>query len=144
MNDLIYLAQTDTTAGFLSQDRAKLNAIKGREKDQKIIRAVKDLATLKSFVRVPSAHKVKVRRAKKTTFIYQNGEAIRVVFGDHRSFFTRLSWAYSTSANRTKERFDEAWANDKADIIALDWRGLFESPPSKIFRLGKKRVRKVR
>jgi hypothetical protein len=85
-----------------------------------------------------------VRRAKKTTFIYANGEALRLVFGDHAAFFRAVEWAYSTSANATGERFDAAWAIAKADVIAIDRRGLYEEAPSKIYRLGKMRLKKVR
>ena len=31
---MIYLAQTDTTAGFLSKNLEEINALKGRAKDQ--------------------------------------------------------------------------------------------------------------
>ncbi|MDR1452338.1 MAG: Sua5 YciO YrdC YwlC family protein [Helicobacteraceae bacterium] len=141
---LVFLAQTDTTAGLLSRDKRRLNEIKGREADQKVIRAVCDLATLKTFVRVPIAHRNRVRRAKKTSFIYPNGEALRLIFGDHGSFFETIKWAYSTSANRNKEPFDEEWARAQADAIVTDRRGLFESAPSKMYRLGKMRAKKVR
>lgn len=140
----VFLAQTDTTAGLLSQDSAILNQIKGREANQKVIRAVGDLATLKTFARVPIAHRNLIRRAQKTTFIYPNGEAIRVIFGEHRAFFAKLKWAFSTSANPSGARFDKAWACDQAGAIVTDGRGLFEAAPSKMYRLGKMRAKKVR
>jgi tRNA A37 threonylcarbamoyladenosine synthetase subunit TsaC/SUA5/YrdC len=144
LKSLIYLAQTDTTAGLLSQNKARLNAIKGREKNRKIIRAVGDAATLKTFARAPIAHRNLVRRARKTTFIYPNGEAIRLIFGEHKAFFDRLKWAYSTSANKSGGRFDENWARLHANAIVLDKRGLFEAAPSKMYRLGKTRLKKIR
>ncbi|MDR0664253.1 MAG: Sua5 YciO YrdC YwlC family protein [Helicobacteraceae bacterium] len=140
----VYLAQTDTTVGLLSQDKEKLNKIKGRLADQKIIRAVCDLAALRAFARVPIAHRNLVRRARQTTFVYPNGEAIRLIFGEHRSFFETIKWAYSTSANKTGERFDIEWARAQADAIVIDRRGLFEAAPSKMYRLGKMRSKKIR
>ena len=45
----IYLTQTDTTVGFLSQDYKKLNKIKKRPFNKKILIEVDSLNTLKKF-----------------------------------------------------------------------------------------------
>lgn len=69
---MIFLAQTDTTAGFLSKDYKELNRAKKREQDQPCVLATAKFSELKNFVRVPQKFKNFVRRAKKTTFIYAN------------------------------------------------------------------------
>ena len=76
---MIYLAQSDTTAGLLSQDKAKLNVLKGRAKDKPCVITVASLCVLKGFARVSKAHKALVRRSKKTSFIYPNGLCLRCV-----------------------------------------------------------------
>jgi tRNA A37 threonylcarbamoyladenosine synthetase subunit TsaC/SUA5/YrdC len=139
---MIFLVQTDTTAGLLSQDGAALNAAKGRDTDQKLIRAVGSFMTLKKFARVPPAHRNLVRRSRGRSFVFPNGEALRVVFGAHRRFFDRMEWAFSTSANRRGERFDQKWAESVSDCFVLTPDGFRENAPSGIVRLG--RARKVR
>jgi tRNA A37 threonylcarbamoyladenosine synthetase subunit TsaC/SUA5/YrdC len=141
----IYLVQTDTTVGFLSQNREKLNKIKNRKIDKPVLREVDSFKTLKSFVRAPDKYKKMIRRAKKTTFIYPNGESFRVVKDNtHLEFLKKFKWMYSTSANKTGERFDERWAKEKADIIVEDKRGFFEGEASKIYKINNKRIKKIR
>jgi len=140
----IYLVQTDTTVGFLSQNKEKLNKIKGRKKNQKILREVDSLETLKTFVRVPNKFKKKIRNAKKTTFIYSNGESFRVVRDErHLEFLKKFKWMYSTSANMTGCKFDEKWAREKADIIVED-REFFEGEASSIYKLSKEKIKRIR
>ena len=76
---MIYLAQTDTTAGFLSKNLEEINALKGRAKDQPCLITSAKFDELKKIVRVPNQFKNWVRRAKKTTFIYPNNQAVRIV-----------------------------------------------------------------
>ena len=76
---MIYLAQTDTTVGFLSQDLKKLNAIKNRPLNQPCLICVSKFRNLQNFSRIPKKYKNLIRRSKKTTFIYPNSQAIRVV-----------------------------------------------------------------
>ena len=141
--NIIYLTQTDTTVGFLSQNKNKLNQIKNRNIDQKILREVDSLDTLKSFVRVPNRFKKQIRRAKKTTFIYPNGESFRVVKEKrHLEFLKKFIWMYSTSANLTGKKFDQNWAIEKADIIVGN--NFFEGEPSTIYKLSKTKIKKVR
>ena len=141
----VYLAQTDTTAGFLSQDAARLAAIKGRDPKKPFLREADSLATLKNFARIPKKYKKRVRRARRTTFVYPNGEALRVVFDEaHLRFLRRFGWMYSTSANRSGEEFDLEFAKEAADVVAEDERGLFAGKPSKIVRLNKGKIKKVR
>jgi len=141
----IYLAQTDTTVGFLSQDKEKLNKLKKRPLNKPVLREVDSLNTLKNFVRVPKRFKKQVRRAKKTTFIYPNKESFRVVKDKkHLEFLKKFSWMYSTSANLHGKSFDKKWAKEVVDVVVEDKRGLFEGEASKIIKLGKKRCIKLR
>jgi len=140
----IYLVQTDTTVGFLSQNKEVLNIIKGRKKSQKILREVDCLETLKEFVRVPNKFKKIVRNARKTTFIYLNGESFRIVKDDrHLEFLKKFKWMYSTSANITGCKFDEKWAREKADIIVED-REFFEGEASRIYKISREKIKKIR
>ncbi|MDR2904875.1 MAG: Sua5 YciO YrdC YwlC family protein [Helicobacteraceae bacterium] len=140
----IFLAQTDTTAGFLSLDSARLNLIKGRDPRQKILRAARDLRTLKTLARVPAAHKNLIRRSRKITFLFPNGEAVRIASGDHKSFFARQSWFYSTSANLSGREFDLNIAENLADTITRDSRGFFAAPASAIYKLSRAKIKKLR
>ncbi len=142
---LVYLVQTDTTVGFLSQNSDKLADSKQRSKKQPFIRCVDSLATLKEFARVPKKYKNFVRRVKKTTIIYPNSQAIRVVKDEeHLKFLKKLKWAYSSSANLTKKSFDESYAREKADIIVEDSRGFSENAPSVMLKINNKRWRRLR
>jgi tRNA A37 threonylcarbamoyladenosine synthetase subunit TsaC/SUA5/YrdC len=143
--DLIYLAQTDTTVGFLSQNMRKLNQIKNRDLDKPCIICLFSNHELKKRTRVPNFLKNRVRRAKKTTFLYPNEVAIRVVKNEkHSSYFKKFGWIYSTSANISSKNFNIEYAKEKADIIVEDERGFFEAPPSSFFRVGKRKLRRVR
>ena len=142
---LLFLVQTETTVGFLSQDSEKLATSKQRNKKQPFIRCVDSLKTLQNFTRVPKKFRNMVRRSNKATFIYLNGEALRVVNdSEHLKFLKKLRWAYSSSANLTKKTFDEKYAKQKADIIVEDSRGFFESKPSKMIKINRQKARKLR
>ncbi|WP_024954968.1 Sua5/YciO/YrdC/YwlC family protein [Sulfurospirillum arcachonense] len=142
---LVYLVQTETTVGFLSQDAEKLSDSKERDKKQPFIRCVDSLSTLKKFSRVPKKFKNKIRRSQKITFIYPNNQAIRLVKdSEHLKFLKQLQWAYSSSANLTKKNFDESYAKKKADIIVEDKRGFFEGKPSSIIKFNNKKLKKLR
>ena len=143
--DLVYLAQTETTAGFLSQNAEALSRIKNRPSGKSFLISVDSLSTLRTFTRVPKNHKNHVRRANKTTFAYPCGLAIRVVKDEeHLQFLRKFKWSYSTSSNLSGKGFDEAFATEKADVILFTCKGFFEDKPSSIFRLGKRKMRKLR
>lgn len=141
----IYLAQTDTTVGFLSKDMGRLNSIKGRPLDTPCLKSMVYFSELILHVRVPNRFKRYVRNSKNITFIYPNGEACRVVKNSlHRDFLLKFDWLYSTSANKNKEKFNENFAKMVADEIVVDKRGFFEAKSSSMEHLGrvsKKRVR---
>ncbi|GAA9043677.1 hypothetical protein HpHA136_14380 [Helicobacter pylori] len=141
---LVYLAQSDTTIGLLSKDREKLNALKNRPKNQSVLIESVDFTTLKSLVRTPNAFKNFIRRSAKTTFIYPNSKAVRVVRGRHGDFLKRFKTLYSTSANLTQCTYDKEIAFKLVDVVVSDERGLFESSSSKIFRLYKDKKVRVR
>jgi len=141
----IYLTQTDTTVGFLSRDFKKLNRIKKRNLDKKVLREVDSLTTLKTFVRVPNKFKKRVRRAKKTTFIYPNGNSFRVIKDEtHLRFLKKFKWMYSTSANLSGQKFDKKWAVKQADVIVENKEGFFEGNPSSIYKVNNFKIKKIR
>ena len=68
---MLYLAQTDTTAGFLSKDFREINKAKNRDLQTPCILTMARFSELLNFVRVPKAHKNLVRKARKTSFVYE-------------------------------------------------------------------------
>jgi len=142
---LVYLAQTDTTAGFLSQDEKKLKQIKNRVDKKRFIASVDSLKTLKTFTRIPKIHRKMIRRAKKTTIVYQNNQAIRVVKNkNHLRFLKKIRWAYSTSSNATGLEFEESFAKKNADVIIYNKYGFHEKKSSTIVKCGKITKRRLR
>jgi len=138
----IYLVQTNTTVGFLSQNLEKLNQIKKRPPNKKFLRVVN---SYKLLPRVPKIHKRRVRLTpNKITYVIKN-EAYRVITDkNHRKFLNKFKWMYSTSANESGKHFDEEFAKSKADIFVMDNRGYFEAKPSSIIKLYKKGLKKLR
>ncbi|MBX2078792.1 Sua5 YciO YrdC YwlC family protein [Campylobacter peloridis] len=140
---MIYLAQTDTTAGFLSKDLKALNSLKQRDINKACLITTAKFSELKKLTRVPNKFKNTIRKAKKTTFLYPNAKAIRVVKDcAHEKFLKEFDWLYSTSANLHEKKFDEKWAIQRADIV-VD-KVFFESSASKIFKLRDTRKIKLR
>ncbi|TKX29770.1 Sua5 YciO YrdC YwlC family protein [Campylobacter sp. MIT 12-5580] len=140
---MIYLAQTDTTAGFLSKDYKELNAVKNRSLSTPCLICMAEFSVLLGFTRVPNKHKNFVRKAKKTSFIYPNLKSFRVIKDHpHENFLKSHTWFFSSSANKHKKAFDEQWARHKADVIIDE--ELFEDTPSRILRLGRSKIRKIR
>lgn len=140
---MIYLAQTDTTAGFLSKDLKKLNSIKNRPLNQPCLICVSKFKNLQNFSRVPKKYKNLIRRSKKITFIYPNSQAIRVVKDHpHTKLLDKLGWAYSTSANPHKKAFDIEFAVANADII-IDTK-FTPAKASKIYKISKTNIRRIR
>ena len=68
---MLYLVQTDTTAGFLSKNFEEINKAKNRDLQTPCILTMAHFSELLNFVRVPKAHKNLVRRARKTSFVYE-------------------------------------------------------------------------
>ena len=135
---MIYLAQTDTTVGFLSTSTEELSYAKGRDEKQPFIICVSSFKKLKKLTRVAKKDKKLVRRSKKTTFIYPNNKAIRVVNDEkHNELLKRFDYLYSTSANEHKKSFDLNYALKMADIVVKTPEGFSENAPSKMIKLTK-------
>ncbi len=142
---MIYLAQTDTTVGFLSKDLCKLNLAKKRYIKTPCIKCVGSLGELNLYVRVPKKYKNLVRRAKKTTFIYPNFQSFRVIKSSpHKEFVQKHRWLYTTSANLTGQRFDEEYAREVADEVIECEGGFFETKPSNMYKLSRYKLKKIR
>jgi tRNA A37 threonylcarbamoyladenosine synthetase subunit TsaC/SUA5/YrdC len=142
-NTNIFLTQTDTTIGFVSQNADKITKIKQRPPHKHYIKAVNSLATLQTFTRVPSLHKKRVRRSKKTTFIMPNGHSCRLIEDKHHLLLLdRIKWAYTTSANLSGHSYDEAFAKEMADVIIEPLQQAKQA--SKIYMLGKKTLTRIR
>lgn len=145
ISKLIFLAQTDTTVGFLGKNQRILNAVKCRALDQNLILEVDSLSTLKDLTRIPQAFKNQIRRSLKATFIYPNCRSFRLV-GDfhHKLFLDGFKDLFSTSANPSGLGFDFEWARDRCDVMVLDSRGLSEKKASRIYKLSKSRIKRIR
>ena len=143
LKDKVFLTQTDTTIGFVSQNAEKLTDIKQRPPHKHYIKAVNNLETLQTFTRVPKRHKNRVRRATKTTFIMPNTYSYRVIQDRHHLLLiNRLKWAYTTSANLSNENYDEQFARQNANIIIEPLNYTMQS--SNIYKLGKKTIKRIR
>ena len=143
LKELVFLTQTDTTIGFVSQSAKRLTQIKLRPPHKHYIKAVDSLKTLQTFTRIPHRYKGLVRRAKKTTFILPDGNSYRVVHDPHHLLLLqRLKWAYTTSANRSGEPYDEAFAKAQADVIITPLKA--NQTPSTIYKLGKETIQRIR
>jgi tRNA A37 threonylcarbamoyladenosine synthetase subunit TsaC/SUA5/YrdC len=144
MREVVYLVQTDTTVGFLSQSKDRLYEIKQRDTNKPFIKVCDSFRSLSRFTRVPLKYRKMVRHSKKTTFVYNN-EAIRVVKDkEHLKFLKKLKWSYSTSANLSGDSFDKDFAIKMADVVVHDSRGFCENSASKIYKLHKNRIKKLR
>ncbi len=141
----VILVQTDTTVGFLSQDSKKLYEIKSRPAAKPFIKVYKDF---KSFLddgkRVVNSRKKLVRRSKKTTFIIDDF-SFRIAKPPLNSQLLRdTPWFYSTSANRSGEKFCRDFCESKADIIIEDAKGLSENSSSSLIKINSKKLRRLR
>ncbi len=145
-SSLVYLVQTDTTVGFSSSDDEKLSIIKQRPTTQKILQTVDSFKTLKQNTRVPKKFRKKVRNSKKTTFIYPNTHSFRVISKDDRfyGFISKFKSLYSTSANLTKQNFDFDFAYNHSNIIVFSKYEFNEKGSSSIYKINKKKIRKIR
>ena len=139
----VFLSSTDTTVGFLSRDRTALDRIKGRPSTQPYITVLPSLSSLRQRVRTPRRYRKMLRRSVRKTYIFPNGRSYRIV-GDarHLLLLERLGWAYSTSANPAGAPYDETFARQHADIVVEPL--LAGAAPSSIYKIGKKRIKKIR
>ena len=144
MKNNLFLTQTDTTIGFVSQDASKIDVAKQRLPEKHYIRVVDSLQTLKTFTRVPQKHKNRVRRAKRTTFIMPQGESFRVVKGTkHNLMLNRVKWLYSSSANLSGAEYNELYAKNMAEVL-VSFPNKNTGEASKIYRLGHRIIKSIR
>lgn len=143
---LVYLVQTDTTVGFSSINDEKLSNIKQRDINQKILKTVDSFDTLEKFTRVPKKYRNMVRKSKKTTFIYPNLHSFRVINKDSHffDFISKFKILSSTSANKTKESFEYNYASKYSDVEVINNLGFFETSSSKIYKLYKNNLKRIR
>lgn len=140
---LVFLTQTDTTIGFVSQNDARLSEIKQRPSHKHYIKALPSLAALNTFARIPKKHKNLVRRAKKTTFVLPNGHSYRIIRDKHHLLLLkRLGWAYTTSANLSDHPYDENFAKEAADVIVAPLK--VNAKASSIYKLNSYTLRRIR
>jgi len=145
LQNKLWLVQTDTTVGFLSQDGVRLAKLKERPVDKPFVQVTASFKTLKTLARVPKVHAKRIRRSKKTTFVYANNKAVRVVKEPrHAKFVKPHRWFYSTSANERSLSYDKHFAYAKSDIIVEDSHGLYEGEASTIYRLCHKKIKRLR
>ena len=138
-SNLVYLVQTDTSVGFSSSNDEKLFTIKQRSKKQKILQTLKNFKYLKQETRIPKKFKKKVRKSKHTTFIYPNLKAFRVINQTSKfyEFIKKFDILYSSSANLTKQSFNQDFAQKNSDIIVLNKQNFSSKHISKIIKLDK-------
>ena len=140
----ILLTQTDTTVGFLSQNKEKLLHIKNRPQTKPFLVKLFTLTACKEHIRFPRDIKNRVRRAKKTTFVVKN-QAFRVAKPKTDSLiFNKLKWCYSTSANEHKKNFDYNFAFSQTNLLIQNNYPLKEEKASTILLVGKRKIRKIR
>lgn len=146
LNNLIYLVQTDTTVGFLSHNDKRLAEAKQRPHTQKSLNEVDSLKTLQQNTRIPTKYKKRIRRSKKTTFIYENKESYRKIDinNQHYNFINKHKTIFSTSANKTKEKFDLEFAKEKADIYIYTKNNFKEVQGSSIYKVTNHTIKKIR
>jgi len=141
----VFLTPTDTTVGFISQNADRLTELKERPPHKHYIKALPSLRSLRSLVRVPERHKNRVRRAKRTTFVFPNSHSYRVVKDHpHQRLIRQLGWAYTTSANISGEAYDETFAKSAADIVVAYPFKRSRHTASKIYRLNNSNIRRLR
>jgi len=144
VKESLFLTPTDTTIGFVSQNSSKIDRAKKRKPNKHYIHVVDSLKTLKNFTRVPLAHKNRLRRAKKTTFIMPNGLSFRVVKNtQHNLLLDRVHWLYSSSANLSGAEYDEVYAKARAEVV-VSFPKKRNGKASTIYRLGQKNMKVIR
>lgn len=147
MKNTLFLTQTDTTAGFLSTSKSRICEAKNRSSKQEILMEASALSHIKQFSRIPRI--LGLRRAKKTTFIFPNNRSFRLIcdlspHSAHYRFLSRFGALYSSSANESGKNFDYDFAFSRASVVVFDTREICERAPSRIFRVRKNRLKRLR
>ncbi|RAX54973.1 hypothetical protein CCY99_02210 [Helicobacter sp. 16-1353] len=90
MKNALFLAQSDTTAGFLSADSKKIIRAKQNGENKNLLRESASIGAIKEISRIPQVLNKAIRRRKKTTFIFPNAKSFRVVL-ENSHFFCEWS-----------------------------------------------------
>ena len=144
MEKLLYLTQTDTTIGFVSQDTSKIDKAKKRLPNKHYICVVNSLKTLQTFTRIPTKYKNRIRRSKQTTFIMPNGLSFRVARESrHNLLLDRVKWLYSSSANLSGAVYNEAYAKEMTEVI-VGFPNQTQGEASKVYRLSHTNLKVIR
>ena len=143
LKELVFLTDTDTTIGFVSQNYKKLSIIKNRLPNKHYIKALSSLKELKKDTRVPTIHKNRVRRAKRTTFIIKSKSYRVIKDKNHLLLLKRLKWAYTTSANLSGKEYKKSFAKNSCDIEVSSNLDRVKNS-SKIYRLNNLNIKRVR
>lgn len=147
MKSTLFLTQTDTTAGFLSASKERVCKAKNRTQNKAILMEASALANVKRISRIPRILGRAMRLAKKTTFIFPNNYSFRLVSdckSAHYRFLSRFGALYSSSANESGKKFDYDFAKSCASVVVFDAREICERAPSRIFRVRKSKLKKLR
>jgi len=143
ISSLLFLTDTDTTLGFVSQSSARLDQAKKRPAGKPYITVYPTLASLRRRYRIPRSFRKRVRRSRRQSFITPQGYSFRIVQDPrHRLLLERLEWAYSTSANLSGYSYDESYARSVADVV-VEPLGQ-PTDPSHILFLGRYKLRRIR
>jgi tRNA A37 threonylcarbamoyladenosine synthetase subunit TsaC/SUA5/YrdC len=141
----IFLAQTDTTVGFLSADAKLLEEVKSRPLGKQFLKVYSSFLNFKANGnRVPQKYKNFVRRSKKTTFIIKDRASRIVQNNPHLLMLQNYPWLYSTSANQSGCGFDKDFCIRNSDIIIEDNRGLEERNPSTLYKISSTNIKRLR
>ncbi|MBD5166529.1 MAG: Sua5 YciO YrdC YwlC family protein [Helicobacter sp.] len=142
---MLYLAQTDTTAGFLAHDAREIAHAKQREERKPCVWTTARLAHLREVVRVPRKFAARVRRSRRCTFIVRN-RAVRLVADcPHAGFLGRFDGLFSSSANKSGESFCADFALRTAKICVFERDNpLCERAASRIYRLNNHAIKRIR
>ncbi len=141
MHNRVFLTNTDTTIGFISKSPKALDIAKNRASDKKYIEALPYFKALRK--RTPKKHRKLIRRAAKSTFIISKNYSFRVVKDSrHNLLLNRLKRAYSSSANASNEKYNYDYAYKNANIIIYPLKN--QAIPSKIYKLGKTKLKRLR
>ncbi len=141
MDKQLFLTNTDTTIGFLSKSKKRLDKAKERAANKEYIQALPSLKSIKK--RVPKKFRRQVRLAKKSTFILSKNYSFRVIKEKkHKLLIDRLGWAYTSSANQSGKEYNYDYAYQNADTIIYPL--CKPQKPSSIYKLGKKKEKRIR
>ncbi len=143
LDNLLFLSDTDTTIGFLSQSQIRLNEAKRRPASKNYITALPSLKELKKRHRIPKTHHKRLRRSKKESYILPSGNSYRIIKDTrHLLLLKRLGWVYTSSANLSNSAYDEKYARECADIV-VEKLGKPQKP-STLYLLGKEKLKRLR